>query len=277
MRAGGSAAAMLGLALALVLLCGARGGLGADPIIVTTPNVTSGSNVQLYCNISGAASAITGHKWIKKEAVLQSDDTSSHQTVYDLNEVNTDTSGEYVCKFLTNPPAEGIVFVTVKPHVLVYKKSEHGNEGDTGVLICKCSSYPSVTEWTWYKKENEQYLRIVNGTDNRFFIKSSGNKTELHIVNLDIEKDPGEYFCNGTNEVGQDGATVSLRVRSRLAALWPFLGIVAEVLVLVTIIFIYEKRRKPDEVLDDDDGGSAPLKSNATNHKDKNVRQRNSN
>ena len=41
-----------------------------------------------------------------------------------------------------------------------------------------------------------------------------------------------------------------MRVRNRFAALWPFLGIVAEVLVLVTIIFIYEKRRKPDEVLD---------------------------
>lgn len=71
---------------------------------------------------------------------------------------------------------------------------------------------------------------------------------------------------------------VTLRVRSRLAALWPFLGIVAEVLVLVTVIFIYEKRRKPDEVLDDEDAGAAPLKSSGhhvNDDKGKNVRQRN--
>jgi len=29
----------------------------------------------------------------------------------------------------------------------------------------------------------------------------------------------------------------------KLAALWPFLGICAEVVILCTIIFIYEKRR----------------------------------
>lgn len=79
---------------------------------------------------------------------------------------------------------------------------------------------------------------------------SSEIKTELHIQNLDLEADPGKYACNGTNTHGTDQAIITLRVRNRLAALWPFLGIVAEVLVLVTIIFIYEKRRKPEEVLD---------------------------
>jgi len=86
------------------------------------------------------------------------------------------------------------------------------------------------------------------------------------------------YPCNGTNTEGTAQAVITLRVRNRLAALWPFLGIVAEVLVLVTIIFIYEKRRKPDQVLDDEDMGSAPLKSSGNmNDKDKNVRQRNAN
>lgn len=70
------------------------------------------------------------------------------------------------------------------------------------------------------------------------------------MKNLDLEADPGQYVCNGTNTEGTDQAIITLRVRNHLAALWPFLGIVAEVLVLVIIIFIYEKRRKSDDVLD---------------------------
>ncbi|KAB0394138.1 hypothetical protein E2I00_016084, partial [Balaenoptera physalus] len=91
---------------------------------------------------------------------------------------------------------------------------------------------------------------IANSSQNKFFVVSSETRTELHIPNLDLSSDPGKYVCNGTNSEGAGQAVITLRVRNRFAALWPFLGIVAEVLVLVTIIFIYEKRRKPDEVLD---------------------------
>ena len=42
-------------------------------------------------------------------------------------------------------------------------------------------------------------------------------------------------------------------VADKLAALWPFLGIVAEVAILVTIIFLYEKRRAKKEA--EEDGG----------------------
>ncbi|NWU00520.1 BASI protein, partial [Urocynchramus pylzowi] len=242
------------------------------PEIITHVGESSGKLI-LTCNISAPHLAITGHKWIHKEKVLEEDSSSGAFTSYTIEGKMEEHSGIYECVFEANPQIRGEVNISVPPQVTAYKKSEHGNEGDTGVLTCKNPSFPAVTTWSWHKSGHGR----LDNASGRYIIKSSGNKTELRILKLDIEQDTGDYFCNATNSLGTGDATVNLRVRSRLAALWPFLGIVAEVLVLVTIIFIYEKRRKPDEVPDDDDGGSAPLKSNATNHKDKNVRQRNAN
>lgn len=91
---------------------------------------------------------------------------------------------------------------------------------------------------------------ITNGTSNKYEIKSTPNKTSLTINDLNIESDVGNYVCSGMSEISTAEDKIYLRVRSRWAALWPFLGIVAEVIILVTIIFIYEKRRKPDEIND---------------------------
>ncbi|NXS77697.1 BASI protein, partial [Erpornis zantholeuca] len=240
---------------------------------IATQVIENSNQLILSCNMSAVPPGMKGHRWMYGEKTLEKDETKTAFTSHTIEGTREKHSGVYECVYEADPDIRGEVNISVPPQVEAYKKSEHGNEGDTGVLTCKNPSFPAVATWSWHKSGHG----LLENTSGRYIIKSTGNKTELRILKLDIEQDTGNYFCNATNSYGSGSAVVNLRVRSRLAALWPFLGIVAEVLVLVTIIFIYEKRRKPDEVPDDDDGGSAPLKSNATNHKDKNVRQRNAN
>lgn len=80
---------------------------------------------------------------------------------------------------------------------------------------------------------------------------------------LTIEKanlsDRGYFTCIGKNDLMDDEVRSEgyVRVKDKLAALWPFLGICAEVFVLCAIILIYEKRRNKTD-LDESDTDQSP-------------------
>lgn len=76
--------------------------------------------------------------------------------------------------------------------------------------------------------------------------------------------DRGSFKCIGTSKVMEEKNVEDeeeedqdeikhesigvLRVKDKLAALWPFLGICAEVFILCTVILIYEKRRNKTDL-----------------------------
>jgi len=139
-----------------------------------------------------------------------------------------------------------------------FKQMSHSQavvEGEK--LKLHCIAYGTDPEIKWVIG-NETYEtsrgRIRLDEDDRK-IKNS----VLYIDNVVLE-DRQTYNCTATNLAIKFGNAnyseaqewIYVRVKGKLAALWPFLGICAEVFVLCAIILIYEKRRNKAELEESD-------------------------
>lgn len=110
--------------------------------------------------------------------------------------------------------------------------------------------------------ENGNESRIIQENDERFKLTKVD---DIEDAKLTIEKamlsDRGYLTCSGWNEMMKEDDKAKsesfVRVKDKLAALWPFLGICAEVFVLCAIILIYEKRRNKTD-LDESDTDQSP-------------------
>ncbi|KAH8412926.1 hypothetical protein KR009_006802, partial [Drosophila setifemur] len=208
----------------------------------------------LSCNVSDTDSKVP-LIWKKNGTdVMQVNSLKGRIKVIDaersfmIDKTETHDDGVYSCEFggvtkTINVIARVVVRVPSNTAVV---------EGEKMSVSCSVVGTAPQLSWTFGN------VTLTNNTD-RFVLKSENNiqNAILTLDNVTLE-DRGDYKCIGRNAANDyGGANVAsdvtlVRVKGKFAALWPFLGICAEVLILCIIILIYEKRRNKSELEESD-------------------------
>lgn len=126
-------------------------------------------------------------------------------------------------------------------------------EGEKLHLVCGGKQSPGVKIlWTFGNQNYTHSMgRVKIAKDQERGIYGA----VLIVDNIEMN-DRGDVICtvsyNLSDSKHTSQAKTVLRVKDKLAALWPFLGICAEVVVLCAIILIYEKKRNKTELEESD-------------------------
>jgi len=111
-------------------------------------------------------------------------------------------------------------------------------QSDPLVLECNMWGWPHpVVSWTFNHS-------VLDTNDTRVKISPNSHgvaNAKMRLENVDYP-DGGLYECVGTNAGHVNSSSITVVIKNKYAALWPFLGICVEVAILCTIIFIYERR-----------------------------------
>ncbi|XP_035222042.1 neuroplastin-like isoform X2 [Stegodyphus dumicola] len=233
--------------LLCILIC-LSSTLASDSKIITNEEepgrgviLTPGQELVLQCNNTDDLSAKI--QWEKNGMAVN---TTDPRIRLEANTLSIEKSIESDCGNYTCISGDAHATIVVRSIVKLgpFDSSRNVVQGQPIVLVCNVTQGIPLPTLQWLKGNN-----LLNLSDSRIEIKSDARGiegTELIIADAQFD-DRANYTCIASNEISTANASILVRVKDKYAALWPFLGICAEVGVLCTIIFIYEKRRqKPD-------------------------------
>jgi len=216
-----------------------------------------GQKMILTCDPQREDLSVAKTSWLKGKDVLASDaNIFVNETTLEITKTTDADIGTYFC---VDAVEDGYEVRTRRYEVAIINinrlmPSRTITHGETLNLTCSVTGQPRPTV-TWTKDNVE-----VVADEHTEITESPGEfvpeGSTLIINNVD-QADRGHYKCNITL-VKKDNVIVittmetNVRVKGLYAALWPFLGIVAEVVILCAVIFFFERRRKDSDADESD-------------------------
>ncbi|XP_061586087.1 embigin [Cololabis saira] len=150
--------------------------------------------------------------------------------------------GNYSCVFGSEAKVD---FILAAPQMAETRdKPVVSYVGDSVVLVCKMEeAKPMPNTWHWYKDNGTEKEQIFSApAPHRYEIYNDERKTKLKVKNL-TEADSGRFYCGAVYNISTSMSHMSLKVITFMEPLKPFISIMAEVIVLVAAILLWERSR----------------------------------
>ncbi|NWU48127.1 EMB protein, partial [Dromas ardeola] len=212
-------------------------------------NITldSATRIELSCRLDNKYSHLKSLQviWKRGNETIRHINKTENSWSIQLRILDNSNLGSYSCT-LKGEEISALFHLQV-PTIEGKEKPIVSYEGDTAVMICKSFGYTPVA-WTWYVTNGSEQIAINDSllADKYAINRISANVTHLKILKL-TKEDNGVYWCEAAFELGKSKGKLSLKVLSFMVPLKPFLAIVAEAIILVTIVFLCEIYSKKKE------------------------------
>lgn len=224
----------------------------SEEVVILNSHVTKTTPLLLNCGDTKALQDNDTIEWVYTNSTGYNETRKGYNPT--VNITSNTATGRYVCYVNDEEVASYLAAKITTAVIQNTRKSVTYSDGDKNrKLTCIAKdSYPNP-EFIWMRRgdlENEAPILVTADRFPNFNINTTGDKSVLMFYNVTYT-DEAHYICSVKNEAGNTTVEVQVRVKDKYAAVWPFLGIVIEVVVLIAVIFLYEKRSKKNT--DDDD------------------------
>lgn len=260
---------LLGYCLGAGGSVGGGGGGAADIEVVETEGVRRlfvDKPLLLSCNQTSIPENVS---WKRNgELMTDTDRIKVHQHNSSLYFIaaEKDDAANYTC--MPSQQTTSVVFLKLNKKL---PTSTTVLENDKMSLNCQVEGNPTPT--VHWLKDGVAVEEAINSS--RLELQDNENVKEGKLrIEPVLKSDHGNYVCVINQYSLVMNTTTEVKVKDIYAALWPFLGIVTEVIILCIIIFIYEKRRIKQEDYDDSDTDQDVNEQKSPSEGKEEVRQR---